>query len=193
MGGLAAEWIHRRFAGGRLYFLAAVMALGGPLAIVFFVSMPGDSAFFLPAWFVTSLTGTIWFGPIFATVQDLVPVRIRSTVVAFLLLALSLLGTGPGPWITGLATRPQVSTGPAMRDSERVCTVVCNAYGYNLVVGYDRGSDEKLTRSQCEAPLMAAVKDDYGTSRHPLLRDDLALSCVSGPLLQYYLGNTTDN
>ncbi len=102
MGGLAAEWIHRRFAGGRLYFLAAVMALGGPLAIVFFVSMPGDSAFFLPAWFVTSLTGTIWFGPIFATVQDLVPVRIRSTVVAFLLLALSLLGTGPGPWITGM-------------------------------------------------------------------------------------------
>jgi MFS family permease len=45
---------------------------------------------------------TTWYGPVFATVQDLTPARIRSTAVAFLLLALNLLGTGLGPLVAGL-------------------------------------------------------------------------------------------
>ena len=34
--------------------------------------------------------------------QELSPVQIRSTIVAFALLVLNLLGVGPGPLITGM-------------------------------------------------------------------------------------------
>jgi hypothetical protein len=44
---------------------------------------------------------TIWYGPLFATAQDLVPRRIGATSVAFLMLAINVLGVGLGPWITG--------------------------------------------------------------------------------------------
>ena len=101
LGGWASDWCHRRWQGGRLWFLVFEMFVFGPFTLAFFM-MPPDSIWFAPAWFITGLGATLWFGPTFATVQDLAPARIRATIVAFLLLSLSLLGTGPGAWITGL-------------------------------------------------------------------------------------------
>lgn len=101
LGGWASDWCHRRWQGGRLWFLVFEVLLFGPFTLAFFM-MPPDSIWFAPAWFITGLGATLWFGPTFATVQDLAPARIRATIVAFLLLSLSLLGTGPGAWITGL-------------------------------------------------------------------------------------------
>ncbi len=41
------------------------------------------------------------YGAVFSTVQDLAPVRIRATTVAFLIFCQNLPGSGPGPWVTG--------------------------------------------------------------------------------------------
>jgi hypothetical protein len=38
---------------------------------------------------------------VFSTIQDLAPIRIRATAVAFLIFCQSFLGSGPGPWVTG--------------------------------------------------------------------------------------------
>lgn len=57
---------------------------------------------FYVCWFMSNLGSVSWYGSVFATVQDLTPARIRSTAVAFLLLALNLLGSGLGPFVAGL-------------------------------------------------------------------------------------------
>jgi MFS transporter, Spinster family, sphingosine-1-phosphate transporter len=71
-----------------------------PPAVLFSTSAPGTGAFWA-GWILSSLRGTIWYGPLFAAVQDLAPATTRATAVAFLMLAVNLLGAGPGPWLAG--------------------------------------------------------------------------------------------
>jgi hypothetical protein len=101
LGGYVSDCCHRRWSGGRLWFLIVKGFIFLPFLYGFYTMEPAGSLFFF-CWFMSSLQSTSWYGPIFATVQDLAPVRIRATVVAFLLLSLNLFGTGPGPWITGM-------------------------------------------------------------------------------------------
>ena len=63
--------------------------------------IPGTPLFYA-CWFLTSAGTTAWFGPLFSAYQELAPVHVRSTMVAFALLVLNLLGVGPGPRITGM-------------------------------------------------------------------------------------------
>lgn len=101
LGGYVSDWCHRRWSGGRLGFLVVKGFVFLPFLYGFYTLPPAGPLFFF-CWFMSSLQSTSWFGPIFATVQDLAPARIRATVIAFLMLSLNLLGTGPGPWITGV-------------------------------------------------------------------------------------------
>lgn len=101
LGGLLSDWFHRRYPGGRLWFLIGKAAVFLPFTLIFYTA-PFNHTWYLGIWFLSSFGSTMWYGPVFATVQDLLPERIRATAVAFLLLAINLLGTGPGPWITGL-------------------------------------------------------------------------------------------
>jgi MFS family permease len=100
-GGWVSDLFHRRWSGGRLwYMVAAQLALGGP-ALAWYL-LPPDSIWFYVAWFVGGIGATSYFGAIFATVQDLVPARIRSSMVGFLLLIMNLLASGMAPWVAGL-------------------------------------------------------------------------------------------
>ena len=101
LGGYVSDWCHERWSGGRLWFVIVKGLVFLPFLYGFYTLPPAGPLFFL-CWFMSSLHSTSWYGPIFATVQDLAPARIRATIVAFLLLSLNLLGTGPGPWITGV-------------------------------------------------------------------------------------------
>lgn len=103
LGGYASDWCHRRWTGGRMWFLVLKGVLFFPFTLAFY-SLPVDAPFhlFYACWFMSSVGSTTWYGPVFATVQDLAPARIRSTAIAFLLLALALLGTGLGPLVVGL-------------------------------------------------------------------------------------------
>jgi len=100
-GGAFSDFCAKRFAAGRLWSLAIMTAFFTIPAWLFYSVVPGGPLFYA-CWFFTSAGTTAWFGPLFSTFQELSPVRARSTMVAFALLVLNLLGVGPGPLITGM-------------------------------------------------------------------------------------------
>ncbi|SHH22637.1 MFS transporter [Massilia sp. CF038] len=104
-GGYAADLMESRRPGGRLQFLVLVYLLGIPVAYFFRLADP-SSVLFLPAMLLCSVLLTVGYGPLFAIVQDLAPDRLRSTMTAFLILCMTLLGTSPGNlqvgWLTDL-------------------------------------------------------------------------------------------
>jgi MFS transporter, Spinster family, sphingosine-1-phosphate transporter len=100
-GGHFGDWCARRFRQGRLWSLAAMTAFFTPSALIFYHLTPGTPLFFV-GWFLTSAATSVWFGPFFATVQELSPAHTRSTMIAFALLVINLLGVGPGPLVTGM-------------------------------------------------------------------------------------------
>jgi predicted MFS family arabinose efflux permease len=100
-GGAFSDACARRFRAGRLWSLVIMTAFFSVPAWLFYSVAPGTPIFYV-CWFFTSAGTTAWFGPLFSTFQELSPVRARSTMVAFALLVLNLLGVGPGPLITGM-------------------------------------------------------------------------------------------
>ena len=100
-GGAFGDFCERRFRSGRLWSLAIMtVALAIP-AWLFYWMTPGTPLWYA-CWLVTSAGTTAWFGPLFSAYQELAPAHTRSTMVAFALLVLNLLGVGPGPLITGI-------------------------------------------------------------------------------------------
>ena len=100
-GGAFGDFCERRFPSGRLWSLAIMTAFFTVPAWLFYSQRPGTPLFYV-CWFLTSAGTTAWFGPLFSAFQELSPVHTRSTLVAFALLVLNLLGVGPGPLITGM-------------------------------------------------------------------------------------------
>ena len=99
-GGWLSDLCHRRWSGGRLWFLALAQLVLGPPALAWY-ALPKESILFYVVWFVGSFGATGYFGPIFATVQDLVPARVRSTMVGVLLLVVNIFAAGLAPWVAG--------------------------------------------------------------------------------------------
>jgi predicted MFS family arabinose efflux permease len=100
-GGMFADACARRFRNGRLWSLVIMTAFLVIPAWLFYSVTPGTPLFYT-CWLLTSAGTTAWFGPLFSTYQELSPLQTRSTIVAFALLVLNLLGVGPGPLITGM-------------------------------------------------------------------------------------------
>ena len=99
--GWLADWCARRWRGGRAWSLVLMTLFFAPFCAAFFV-LPAGSPLFYVCWFVWSASTVAYFGPALSAVQELAPVHVRSSAVAFALLVMNLLGTGPGPWITGM-------------------------------------------------------------------------------------------
>ncbi len=100
--GAGSDWCQRRWSGGRLWFLFYKAFFIAPFAVGLY-TLPIDAPYnlFYVCWSVATFSSLCWYGPIFASVQDLAPVRIRATAVAFLLLIINILGTGLGPLVAG--------------------------------------------------------------------------------------------
>jgi MFS family permease len=100
-GGWVSDLFHRRWSGGRLWYMAcAQLVLGGP-ALAWYL-LPADSRWFYVAWLVGSIAATSYFGAMFATVQDLVPAGVRSSMVGLLLLIINIFASGMAPWVAGM-------------------------------------------------------------------------------------------
>lgn len=101
-GGGISDWFHRRWAGGRLLFLIFKAGLILPFTIGLY-SLPTDAPYhlFYVCYAVCMFGSFSWYGPMFATVQDLAPARIRATAVAFFILVINVFGTGLGPLVVG--------------------------------------------------------------------------------------------
>ena len=100
-GGAFGDACARRFRAGRLWSLVIMTVFFSIPAFLFYSMKPGTPLFYA-CWLLTSAGTTAWFGSLFSVYQELAPAHIRSTIVAFALLVLNLLGVGPGPLITGM-------------------------------------------------------------------------------------------
>ncbi len=100
-GGIASDWWQRHMGSGRAMFLFWVMLLLSPINFSFRLVDPGHWWFFF-AYLMTFFQLGAFYGPTFSTVQELVPARIRATVVAFYILMLNLVGLGLGITLSGV-------------------------------------------------------------------------------------------
>ena len=97
-GGIAGDAFQRKTGLGRPMFLVWVGLLFSPLGFVYRLVDPGSIWFWIGVGGGFFQLGT-FYGPTFSTVQELVPPRIRATVVALYILLLNFIGLGIG--ITG--------------------------------------------------------------------------------------------
>jgi MFS family permease len=100
LGGIAGDWFNKRWNGGRLWLLVIANFFFTPIGVAFLLVDP-NTWYFYVIWFISSMSAMFAFGGVFSTVQDLAPVKIRATAVAFLIFSQNFLGSGPGPWVTG--------------------------------------------------------------------------------------------
>ena len=101
VGGMFGDACAKRFRAGRLWSLVIMTAVLAIPAWLYYSVAPGTPLFYA-CWLLTSAGTTAWFGSLFSAYQELAPAHTRSTMVAFALLVLNLLGVGPGPLITGI-------------------------------------------------------------------------------------------
>ena len=97
-GGVGGDMFLRRTGLGRPMFLFWIMLILTPISLYYRVVEP-TSMFFLFGIFIGYFQLGCFYGPTFATVQELVPPQIRGTVVAFYILSLNFFGLGLG--VTG--------------------------------------------------------------------------------------------
>jgi MFS transporter, Spinster family, sphingosine-1-phosphate transporter len=100
LGGWLGDWFRRRWTAGRLIFLVCGQLLFYPVALNF-RWLPADSHWFPVTCFVGAILLTYFYGSLFATVQDLVPVSMRSTIIAVLIFSVNMLGIAPGSIFAG--------------------------------------------------------------------------------------------
>ena len=97
-GGIGGDWFLRKTGMGRPMFLFWIMLILTPISLYYRVIDP-TSLFFLFGIFIGYFQLGCFYGPTFATVQELVPAQIRGTLVAFYILSLNFFGLGLG--VTG--------------------------------------------------------------------------------------------
>lgn len=99
-GGALGDYFHTRIRGGRLTFLAIALVMLFPIGLLCRFVEP-RSAVFYASILVNCFALTFFYGPVFSAVQDLAPVRVRSTALAVLLLASNLIGISGGAFAAG--------------------------------------------------------------------------------------------
>ena len=98
MGG---DWFSRRFPdGGRALFLAVVYAFLGPVSVAFRV-LPTSHVLFYPFMFIGCINIMLAAGGCVTAATELVPERLRSSVIALTIFATSVFGYSAGSWLVG--------------------------------------------------------------------------------------------
>jgi predicted MFS family arabinose efflux permease len=100
-GGAASDRLQQRRRDGRL-LLSAVSALASaPLALVALRRPAGDATGFAVLLALAVLLMYVYYGAIYAAIQDVVPSHLRGTALAFYFMAMYSLGAALGPLLTG--------------------------------------------------------------------------------------------
>lgn len=101
-GGFAGDWWRRRMRSERPMLLFALMLLTFPLIVAYRLAPAGSPIFFIGVGAVVFQLSA-FYGPTFATIQQLTPPDARATVTAFYILCLNVVGLGIGITGTGWA------------------------------------------------------------------------------------------
>ncbi len=100
-GGLGGDYFLKKTGIGRPMFLFFVMLALAPVNIAYRLVEPDHWVFWLGVATGFFQLGC-FYGPTFATVQELVPEEIRATVVAFYILLLNMAGVAIGVSLAGI-------------------------------------------------------------------------------------------
>ena len=102
LGGILSDLWQSKTNQGRPMFLFWACLIMLPIFIVFRYSEPNSILFWVGVTLGYFQLG-LFYGPVFSTVQELVPIKIRATIVAFLILMLNLVGLTFGSLGGGVA------------------------------------------------------------------------------------------
>jgi hypothetical protein len=111
-GGAGGDLFMRRTGLGRPMFLFWVMLVLAPVNVAYRL-VDGDSIWFWIGVFLGFFQLGCFYGPTFSTVQELVPAKIRATVVAFYILSLNFVGLGIGVTLGGFTVDAMLARGVA--------------------------------------------------------------------------------
>jgi MFS family permease len=100
VGGYGSDWWQENMKTGRTMFLFWMLIVLMPLGLAYRLVDPDSTLFWAGIFFGFFQLG-IFYGPTFSTIQELAPAQIRSTAVAFYLLALNFIGLGIGITASG--------------------------------------------------------------------------------------------
>jgi len=95
IGGWLGDRFRRHWIGGRLIALVVIQLIVSPFGIAFRLISP-TSFMFPVSCAISAILVTMIYGPLYASVQELTPLRIRSTMIAVLIVGLMLLGASLG-------------------------------------------------------------------------------------------------
>jgi cbb3-type cytochrome oxidase subunit 3 len=109
-GGIGGDAFYKRTGQGRATFLFWIMLVLAPINIAYRL-VPPDTIWFWIGVFVGFFQLGCFYGPTFASVQELVPPQIRATVVAFYILMLNLIGLGFGITAGGYSIDAMIAAG----------------------------------------------------------------------------------
>lgn len=100
IGGVIAD----RFSKSDLRGYVSVPAIASLLAVpIFTVAMLSPTAVMaMSILILNGLLGSLWYGPVYATGQSIVPPHMRATASAILLFIINLIGLGLGPLAVGI-------------------------------------------------------------------------------------------
>lgn len=100
LGGIGSDGFGVRYRGGRALFLTVVYGVLGPASIVFRL-LPTGHVLFYPFMFIGCVNIMLASGAPIAAATELVPERIRSTIIAFTILITSVIGYSAGSFMVG--------------------------------------------------------------------------------------------
>ena len=110
VGGVGSDWFTLKTGYGRLVFLFFVLLFCAPFMIAYRLA-PGDSIWIPIGLFLGMFQIGSFFGPFFASIQGLIPPEVRSTVIAFSILLMNVIGMGIGITVTGISVDLMISYG----------------------------------------------------------------------------------
>jgi MFS family permease len=100
LGGVIAD----RYAAKDLRGYVVVPAIASVITVPIYILAVSvqSAAWAIPLLAIPALLGTLWYGPVYASAQSLVPPQARATAAAMLLFIINLIGLGLGPLGVGI-------------------------------------------------------------------------------------------
>ncbi len=123
-GGIGGDVFLRKTGMGRPMFLFWILLVLAPVSVAYRLVDPDSIWFWLGVFFGFFQLGC-FYGPTFSTVQELVPPRIRGTVVAFYILTLNFVGLGIGVTAGGIVIDYMKASGNAEPYTWTLLTFTC--------------------------------------------------------------------
>jgi len=100
VGGQVSDHLARKDIGGRMLIPAVAAVAGTPFYLVGMTTGSMITAMTLLA--VPAFLNSMWYGPVYGSVQGLVRPQTRATAAAVILFIINLIGLGFGPLLVGL-------------------------------------------------------------------------------------------